>query len=477
LRFAPLIGLMVGTLLAVQMPARADTRVALVIGNGTYQNVSALPNPVNDANDISDSLRRLGFDVKTLTNANFDDMRRALIGFGQKARGAEFAVIFFAGHGMEIGGENWLIPVDAQLGTDLDVPNETIGLQFLTRAVSNTTKLGLVILDACRNNPFLPKMQRTNMTRAVDRGFARVEPNDNVLVAYSARDGTTANDGSGRNSPFTSSLLRNIETPGLEVTFLFRTVRDDVMAATDREQQPFIYGSLSRDFVYLKSANPNTPQEANSTTGPADNQQYPRGRPEFEVPLATAPSVGLCSSAETHWRSAEAIGTKAAFEDHLARYPNCAFSGLAKAKIASLNLVVAPPQALEDLNKSHVPPLSPKPEVWLDIAVGVDLGRIARIGASASDFLPSASQATQSALKECHSLGLKNCKSLGPVNSGCLYATTGTKGTRVGWGSGPSNDTAVEQCKSKGVSCDSVAVGGCVEDSQYVHWIDRLDKK
>src|ERR1700731_4436455 len=111
-------------------------------------------------------------------------MRRALIAFGQQARGAEIAVIFFAGHGIQIGGENWLIPVDAQLATDLNVANETIGLQSLTRAVSNTTKPGPVMVDACRSNPFLPKMQSTNLSRAVERGFMRVEPSDNVLVAY-----------------------------------------------------------------------------------------------------------------------------------------------------------------------------------------------------------------------------------------------------------------------------------------------------
>ncbi len=251
MRFWHLTVLLIG-LMAAPCAGNAQSRVAFVVGNSTYQNASILPNPVNDASDISDSLKRLGFDVKTLTNATFDEMRRGLINFGQRARGAEFAVIFFAGHGMEISGENWLIPVDAQLSTDLDVANETIGLQSLTRAVSNTTRLGLVILDACRSNPFLPKMQRTSLTRAVDRGFSRVEPNDNVLVAYSARDGTTANDGSGRNSPFTSSLLKNIETPGLDVRFLFAGVRDDVMAATNREQQPFLYGSLSRDLIYFR---------------------------------------------------------------------------------------------------------------------------------------------------------------------------------------------------------------------------------
>jgi hypothetical protein len=279
MRFWYLTVFLVG-FIATPCSGNAEQRVALVIGNSTYQNVSALPNPVNDASDISDSLKRLGFGVTTLTNAKFDDMRRALIGFGQQARGAEFAVVFFAGHGMEIGGENWLIPIDAQLATDLDVANETIGLQSLTRAVSNTTKLGLVILDACRSNPFLPKMQRTNLTRAVDRGFTRVEPNDNVLVAYSARDGTTANDGSGRNSPFTGSLLKNIETPGLEVTFLFRIVRDDVMAATKRAQQPFIYGSLSKDFVYLK---PPFPNARPSDTAPPTNVEIKPSLPAVEI--------------------------------------------------------------------------------------------------------------------------------------------------------------------------------------------------
>jgi hypothetical protein len=259
MRIAVLLGWTLMTLSFGAMPATASSRVALLIGNSTYQNVPFLPNPINDANDLSGSLKRLDFDVKILTNARYDDMRRALIDFGQQARGAEIALIFFAGHGIQIGGENWLIPVDAQLTTDMNVANETIGLQSLTRAVSYTTKLGLVVLDACRSNPFLAKMQSTNLSRAVERGFSRVEPSDNVLVAYAARDGTTASDGSGRNSPFTQSLLKNIETPGLEVRFLFAGIRDDVMAATKREQQPFIYGSLSRDQIYLKSPNDGVP--------------------------------------------------------------------------------------------------------------------------------------------------------------------------------------------------------------------------
>jgi hypothetical protein len=241
-------------------------RVALLIGNSAYQSVPALPNPINDAIDVGSALERLGFTVKRMTNARFDDIRRALIDFGQQARGAEMAVVFFSGHGMETGGENWLIPVDAKLNTDLDIENETIGLKAVTRTVSNATKLGLVILDACRNNPFAAKMQRTNITRSVDRGFTRVEPAENVLVAYAARDGTTASDGRGRNSPFTTALLNNLEKPGLEITFLFRNVRDEVMAATRREQQPFLYGSLSKEEIFLRA-----PADGAASNRPGDD--------------------------------------------------------------------------------------------------------------------------------------------------------------------------------------------------------------
>src|SRR5262245_27137008 len=161
----------------------------------------------------------------------------------------------------------------------------------MIRAVSNTSKLGLVILDACRNNPFLPGMQMTNVARAVDRGLSRIEPSDNVLVAYAARDGTTARDGAGRNSPFTASLLKNIEMPGLEVRFLFANVRDDVMAATNREQQPFVYGSLSKEQICLSGcvrtaepAIPPTKPDAAEASAAADmRRDY-----EFALQLGTS---------------------------------------------------------------------------------------------------------------------------------------------------------------------------------------------
>ena len=233
-------------------PASAADRVALVIGNGAYQKVPTLPNPSRDAADIGAALERLNFKVTRLNNAGAAEMRKAVVDFGRATEGSEMAVVFYAGHGMEAGGENWLIPTDAELRSDTDVESEAVSLRSISLQVSKARQLGLVILDACRNNPFAAKMQRSLRTRAVTRGLAPTEPTDNVLVAYAARDGTTANDGDGRNSPFTTALLRNIETPGLEISFLFRNVRDEVMTATRREQQPFVYGSLSKEAIYLK---------------------------------------------------------------------------------------------------------------------------------------------------------------------------------------------------------------------------------
>jgi hypothetical protein len=245
---------LVAMLACLSIVANAEELVALVIGNGAYRSVPALPNPPNDAADIAASLERLGFSVQRLTDARYNGMRRALLDFNRRARSAHMAVVFYAGHGMEVGGENWLIPIDAELKTDTDTEHEAISLKTVMSTVDGASKLGLVILDACRNNPFTVTMQRTVRMRAVARGLVRIEPTGNVLVAYSAKDGTTAAEGSTRNSPFSAALLRHLETPGLEINFLFRRVRDDVMVATRNEQQPFTYGSLSQEEIYLKAA-------------------------------------------------------------------------------------------------------------------------------------------------------------------------------------------------------------------------------
>jgi uncharacterized caspase-like protein len=157
-------------------PSFAETRIALVIGNSKYRSVPILQNPASDANDIGDALGRLGFSVERLQDANFDQMRRALLAFSPQARNAEMAVVFFAGHGMEVGGENWLIPTDAELESDIDTENEAIGLKSLVLTVAGASKLGLVVLDACRNNPFSAKMQRTARVRLELDGLLKQFP-------------------------------------------------------------------------------------------------------------------------------------------------------------------------------------------------------------------------------------------------------------------------------------------------------------
>jgi uncharacterized caspase-like protein len=316
-------------LILFSVPALAADRVALVIGNGAYQKVPALPNPPRDAADIAHALERLDFKVSQLNNATASEMRKALVEFGHAAEGSMMAVVFYAGHGMEAGGENWLVPTDAELRSDTDIESEAVSLRSVNLQVSKARQLGLIILDACRNNPFAAKMKRSLSTRAVARGLAPTEPTDNVLVAYAARDGTTASDGDGRNSPFTTALLRNIETPGLEISFMFRRVRDDVMSATKREQQPFVYGSLSKEEIYLKAPAASAPLVANLSTPPTPYQ------------TTAAPAED-----EQFWQVIKTSTVSGLYEEFLSRYPKS-------------NHVVEARERIKDLRSKQVAAVSP----------------------------------------------------------------------------------------------------------------------
>ena len=186
---------------AARMKALLGKRVALVIGNSTYQYVHHLPNPVNDANDIATALEKIGFTVHKETNLDFYGMRKALRDFGDEAAGADVAAIFFAGHGLEMDKQNYLVPVDAQLRTDRDVPLEAIPLDYLLSAVEGAKGLRLVFLDACRNDPFASRMKMTVASRSIGRGLSRVDPPGGILVSFSAKDGTEAQDGDWPQQP------------------------------------------------------------------------------------------------------------------------------------------------------------------------------------------------------------------------------------------------------------------------------------
>src|SRR5258708_1251723 len=197
-------------LLLVSEPAFAEKRVALVLVNSNYQNVDPLANPVNESAKIGAALKDAGFDVfDSRRDLPAAETRRALRDFADRARDADIAVVYYAGHGIEVDGGNYLIPVDAKLERDTDVYDEALSLDRVLLAIEPAKQLRLVILDACRDNPFAKSMKRTVASRAIGQGLAKIEPTSpNMLIAYSAKVGSTAADGDAKNSPFTAALSK-----------------------------------------------------------------------------------------------------------------------------------------------------------------------------------------------------------------------------------------------------------------------------
>jgi uncharacterized caspase-like protein len=287
----------------LSQPALAEKRVALVIGNSTYKSVNPLRNPANDAAAIAAMFKKAGFDVvDTRLNVGAIEMRRALREFGSKTSDADIAVIYFAGHGIELDGNNYLIPVDAVLETDTDVLDETLGLDRVLVAIEPAKQLRLVILDACRDNPFSRTMKRTIASRSIERGLAKVEPSTpNMMIAFAAKAGSVATDGDSSNSPFATALVAHLTQPGLDLRKAFGFVRDDVLKATNNAQEPFIYGSLGGNDVALVPAAP-------AVNTPVDRDADVRRDYEF----------------------AERAGTEPVWDAFINRYPSGFFAELAK---------------------------------------------------------------------------------------------------------------------------------------------------
>jgi tetratricopeptide (TPR) repeat protein len=232
-------------------------RVALVIGNSAYQHVGMLPNPRRDAEAVAKALRDIGFQqVIVEHDLSRAKLLTALGIFEAAVTKADWGLIYYAGHGMELGGVNYVIPVDAKLEADRDVQDQAIPLDRVMASLEPAKKLRLIVLDACRDNPFLPKMRRimASATRDPIRpGLASIEPERGTLVAYAAKHGQVAADGSeGKHSPFVSAFLARLQEPQLEINMLFRYVRDDVLKATNYRQEPHIYGTLPAQNFYFK---------------------------------------------------------------------------------------------------------------------------------------------------------------------------------------------------------------------------------
>jgi uncharacterized caspase-like protein len=230
--------------------ARAQNRVALVIGNAAYANAPSLRNSRNDADDISEQLRRLGFEVIEDRDLDSRGMRGALARFAQKLKGTEAALFYYSGHGLQIDGQNYLVPVEAQVEPDSIMAFELIKLDDVIEALGYTSGTRLLILDACRNNPFAKALAQRSGTRGgeLTRGLARIEKTQGMLIAYATQANAVAADGNGRNSPFTNALLREMQAPGVEVGALFRHVAVSVNRDTRGQQTPELSVSLLGDF-------------------------------------------------------------------------------------------------------------------------------------------------------------------------------------------------------------------------------------
>ncbi|WP_375304618.1 caspase family protein [Bradyrhizobium sp. A11] len=287
--------------------ALAEKRVALIMGNSAYKNVARLANPANDAVLVGGMFRKSGFDVVDVKHdLNVVDMRKALREFGSKAREADVAVIYYAGHGIELDGTNYLIPTDAALETDTDVLDEAFPLDRVLFAIEPAKQLRLVILDACRDNPFAKTMKRTVASRAIGRGLAKVEPTSpNTMIAFAAKAGSTASDGDARNSPFATALVERLPMPGLDLRKAFGFVRDDVLKTTGYKQEPYVYGSLGGDDVALVPAKP----------------------------VAAGPQANPDSEIRRDYELALQLGTRDVWTAFLNRYPSGFYTDLAKAQL------------------------------------------------------------------------------------------------------------------------------------------------
>ena len=311
-RFVPLAAAIGGFFLAMMLAtnaARAEKRVALVVGNSNYQTVPQLPNPSRDANAVAKMFRDAGFDtVDTLINAGNLEFKRAIRKFETVADQADIAVVYYAGHGLEIGGVNYLIPVDARLASDRDAEDESIPLERLVATADGAKRLRLIVLDACRDNPFAKSMRRERKTanRAVSAGLGKVEPTStDTLIAYAAKAGSTADDGEGQHSPFTTAVLKNLTVPGLDVRLAFGRVRDEVLRSTASRQEPFVYGSLGGGNIAL-------------------------------VPAPTVAPEAAANDIKADYELVQKIGTKRAWEVFLGTHPTGFYADLARAQIEAL---------------------------------------------------------------------------------------------------------------------------------------------
>ncbi len=327
--------------------AQAEPRIALVMGNSNYgKEIGSLPNPVNDATLMAQALTQTGFQVVKVTDADWKTMKRAIQDFGDMLTTAgpqATALFFYAGHGVQVQGANYLIPVGADIGKEADVKIETVSADDVLEQMEFAgSRVNIVILDACRNNP----MGRS--VRSVSRGLAPMDSVRGTFIAYSTSPGSVAADGTGKNSPYSAALAKTIVRPGVGIEEAFREVRASVMAATGEKQVPWDSSSLTAPFFF---------KQGSATVAPA--------------PAASATST--IDAEKAVWEAIKDSRQASDYRAYLSQYPSGVYAGLAQNRLAALEQGVSqpvPPKAEEPAaapaasSKSvpSAPPPSPEPE-------------------------------------------------------------------------------------------------------------------
>lgn len=349
--FIPPLALITGLLLAASALA-SQPRIALVIGNGNYEN-APLANPVRDAALMADTLREVGFEVLEYNDLDRRDLTKAFIYLGdrlEEAGGNATTLVYYAGHGAQVNGENYLIPVGAQIEEEIDVEIEGVRASSLLGILrkANST-LNIVILDACRNNPF------ESSSRSAQTGLAKMDAPTGTLLAYSTAPGKVAEDGDGKNSTYTRALARAIKTPGAKVEEVFKTVRVNVVDRTQGRQVPWESSSLTGDFVF--------------------QEKLPEPEPEPVVTASLQPSSQVVEI--EYWKSIANSTDPALFEAYVTEYPNGLFRSIAEQRIASLNTAIAEPEPDDGFEREKA--------VWNTVKDSANIGMLKGFVASFPD--------------------------------------------------------------------------------------------
>ncbi|HEX4409502.1 MAG TPA: caspase family protein [Xanthobacteraceae bacterium] len=323
------LGLGLSAAIVAPQAAWAEKRVALVVGNSAYQHAPAIANPVRDAKAVAEKLEKSGFDVVT---AQYDldivSFKRAVRKFEDVAASADIAVVYYAGHALQIEGANYLVPVDAAWTDDRDAEDEAVTLERLVESVDGAKRLRIVILDACRDKPFAfgAKHERNEALVGGKSGLGAAEPTAiDTLIAYAAKAGSVEVEGTGDHTPFTIALIDNMFVPGLDIRLAFGRVRDQVLKSTANKQEPFVYGSLGATNMSLVALSQNT-------------------------------EVG---GEENDYHLVERIGSARAWQVFIAQHPTGSFAEMARQQIAKLTMsdAVTEPQA-----QAAAQAVSPAPE-------------------------------------------------------------------------------------------------------------------